>query len=93
MTDTHDAGGPIGPPECRVPSPSLPPSSIPPPYRLRPSLRAVLLAFLVHHNPFYLLRRLCMIAGCYALNGPGLQRGEFGRVLILVGTLNRTSCC
>jgi len=37
-------------------------------YTLRPSFRAALLAFLVHHNPFYLLSALFMVAGCYALN-------------------------
>ncbi|MDB5298200.1 MAG: hypothetical protein JWO31_4183, partial [Phycisphaerales bacterium] len=58
------------------------------PYALRPRFRQLLLGFLVHHNPFYLLSALCMIAGCYTLNaGLELRSGEVGRVLMLVGTL------
>ena len=58
-------------------------------YTLRPSLRAALLTFLVHHNPFYLLSALCMLAGCYALNsGLAPRTGQLGKLLLLIGTLN-----
>lgn len=58
-------------------------------YTLRPSLRSALLAFLVHHNPFYLLSALCMLAGCYALNsGLAARTGELQKLLTLLGVLN-----
>ena len=62
---------------------TTPPESEPPPappvYTIRPRLRSILLTFLVHHNPFYLLVP-CMIAGCYTLNGAlGLRTGEVDR--------------
>lgn len=58
-------------------------------YTIRPSVRAVLLAFLVHHNPFYLLSALCMIAGCYALNSAmALYSGDLRGLLVLIGTIN-----
>src|SRR3954467_1584939 len=47
-----------------------------------------LLRFLVHHNPFYLLSALCMIAGCFALNSALQTRsGELSKLLLLMGTL------
>jgi hypothetical protein len=47
-----------------------------------------LLRFLVHHNPFYLLSALCMIAGCFALNSALQTRtGELPKLLLLMGTL------
>lgn len=59
-----------------------------PPYSRPPSLRRLLIAFFVHHNPFYLLSALCMIAGCYTLNaGLELRTGEIQRILILIVTL------
>jgi hypothetical protein len=68
-------------------SSSAPPQTLA--YSIRPSFRRALHAFLVHHNPFYLLSALCMIAGCYALNsGLDVRSGEVRRVLVLVGTLN-----
>jgi hypothetical protein len=55
----------------------------------RPGFSPALASFLIHHNPFYLLSALCMIAGCFALNRDlGLQPGELSRLLLLVGTLN-----
>lgn len=58
-------------------------------YTLRPSLRAALLGFLVHHNPFYLLSALSMLAGCYALNsGLGARTGDLPKLLALLGVLN-----
>jgi len=58
-------------------------------YTIRPTVRAVLLAFLVHHNPFYLLSALCMIAGCYALNSAmALYSGDLRGLLVLIGTIN-----
>lgn len=58
-------------------------------YTLRPSLRSLLLTFLVHHNPFYLLSALCMLAGCYALNsGLAPRTAEVGKLLALIGVLN-----
>jgi hypothetical protein len=55
----------------------------------RAGLSRALSAFLFHHNPFYLLSALCMIAGCFMLNRDlGLQPGEMSRLLLLVGTLN-----
>lgn len=60
-----------------------------PAYTLRPSLRAALLTFLVHQNPFYLLSALSMLAGCYALNtGLAARTGDLGKLLALVGVLN-----
>src|SRR5207253_1919574 len=57
--------------------------------RLRPGLGAVLCSFLVHHNPFYLLSALSMVAGCYALNtGLAPRVGDTGKLLVLLGTLN-----
>ncbi len=56
---------------------------------VRARLSRALATFLFHHNPFYLLSALCMIAGCYALNGDlGLRAGELPRLLVLVVTLN-----
>lgn len=58
-------------------------------YLLRPSLRSLLVTFFVHHNPFYLLSALCMVAGCYALNSDlGTRTGELHKLLALIGTLN-----
>jgi hypothetical protein len=58
-------------------------------YTLRPTLRAALVAFLVHHNPFYLLSALCMVAACFALNqGLSPHAGEMTKLLALLGTLN-----
>lgn len=58
-------------------------------YTLRPSLRSALLAFLVHHNPFYLLSALSMLAGCYALNiGLAARTGELQKLLLLLSVLN-----
>ncbi|HXE55248.1 MAG TPA: hypothetical protein VN541_19650 [Tepidisphaeraceae bacterium] len=58
-------------------------------YTLRPSLRAALLTFLVHHNPFYLLSALSMLAGCYALNsGLAPRAGDLSKVLALIVVLN-----
>lgn len=55
----------------------------------RSGIPRALAKFLFHHNPFYLLSALCMIAGCYALNGDlGLRAGELPRLLVLVVTLN-----
>ncbi len=52
------------------------------------SLRSLLAQFFVHHNPFYLLSALCMIAGCYVLNlALELHAGEVRRLLILIATL------
>src|SRR5215207_2380731 len=60
-----------------------PPTPPAPPRRSNP-----LLGFLVHHNPFYLLSALCMIAGCYALNSALQTRsGELPKLLLLMGTL------
>lgn len=60
-------------------------ASLPP---TRSSFRDSLLRFLVHHNPFYLLSALCMIAGCYALNSAlGTRSGELSKLLLLLGTL------
>jgi hypothetical protein len=59
------------------------------PYSVRPRVRHLLVTFLFHHNPFYLLSALCMIAGCYVLNaGLELRTGEVGRILLLIGTLS-----
>lgn len=56
---------------------------------LRPTFRSLLVAFLFHHNPFYLLSAFCMIAGCYALNSAlDLRAGQMRRMLILLGTIN-----
>src|SRR6476620_3676533 len=64
-------------------SPAAPPSLPDPPRRENPLLR-----FLVHHNPFYLLSALCMIAGCFALNSALQTRsGELSKLLLLMGTL------
>lgn len=58
-------------------------------YVLRPSLRARLLNFLVHHNPFFLLSALCMLLGCYAINsGLAPRTGDLPKLLALIGTLN-----
>lgn len=58
-------------------------------YTLRPSFRSALLAFLVHHNPFYLLSALSMLAGCYALNsGLAARTGELQKLFLLLGVLN-----
>jgi len=58
-------------------------------YSVRPSFRSLLASFLVHHNPFYLLSALCMVAGCFALNSDLATRsGELGKLLALIGTLN-----
>jgi hypothetical protein len=58
-------------------------------YTLRPSLRSLLLTFLVHHNPFYLLSAVSMLIGCYALNaGLATRTGEIGKLLALIGVLN-----
>jgi hypothetical protein len=58
-------------------------------YTIRPSARATGLSFLVHHNPFYLLSALCMIAGCYALNSSmALYSGDLRGLLVLIGTIN-----
>lgn len=58
-------------------------------YTLRPSFRAALLGFLVHHNPFYLLSALSMLAGCYALNsGLAARTGDLPKLLALLGVLN-----
>ena len=58
-------------------------------YTLRPHLRAMLMTFLVHHNPFYLLSALCMVAACLALNeGLSPRAGEMTKLLMLLGTLN-----
>ncbi len=58
-------------------------------YFLRPSIRTLLVTFFVHHNPFYLLSALCMVAGCYALNSDlGTRTGEWPKLLALIGTLN-----
>ncbi|QOV87667.1 hypothetical protein [Humisphaera borealis] len=66
---------------------TVPPDQ-PPPYSIRPRFRTLLLTFLVHHNPFYLISALCMIAGCYVLNiGLELRTGEVHRILVLIGTL------
>jgi hypothetical protein len=60
-----------------------------PRYRLRPTLRAALVSFLVHHNPFYLLSALSMVAGCYAINsGLSPRTGELPKLLTLLGILN-----
>ncbi len=58
-------------------------------YTLRPSLRSLLVTFLVHHNPFYLLSAVSMLAGCYALNtGLAPRTAEIGKLLALIGVLN-----
>ncbi|HEY8750512.1 MAG TPA: hypothetical protein VIM11_21180 [Tepidisphaeraceae bacterium] len=58
-------------------------------YTLRPSIRKSLATFFVHHNPFYLLSALCMLAGCYALNnGLGARPGDLAKLLALLGVLN-----
>ena len=58
-------------------------------YTLRPSLRSLLVTFLVHHNPFYLLSAVSMLLGCYALNaGLATRTGEIGKLLALIGMLN-----
>ena len=58
-------------------------------YTLRPSLRSLLITFLVHHNPFYLLSALSMLAGCYALNaGLAPRTAEIGKLLALIGVLS-----
>ncbi len=58
-------------------------------YFLRPSIRSLLVTFFVHHNPFYLLSALCMVAGCYSLNSDlGTRTGELPKLLALIGTLN-----
>ncbi|MDB5332816.1 MAG: hypothetical protein JWP03_3967 [Phycisphaerales bacterium] len=60
-----------------------------PRYTLRPSVRSLLVSFLVHRNPFYLLSALCMVAGCYALNsGLAPRTAEVPKLLVLLGTLN-----
>jgi hypothetical protein len=60
-----------------------------PRYTLRPSVRSLLVGFLVHRNPFYLLSALCMVAGCYALNsGLAPRTAEVPKLLVLLGTLN-----
>ena len=45
-------------------------------YTLRPHLRAALMTFLVHHNPFYLLSALCMVAACLAPRARALTKQE-----------------
>jgi hypothetical protein len=76
----HDSGG------AAAPEPVLPEFRS---HTLRPKVRSLLFAFLAHHNPFYLLSALCMIAGCYALNGAlDVRAGQLGRILILLGTIN-----
>ncbi|HEX4795934.1 MAG TPA: hypothetical protein VH370_19250 [Humisphaera sp.] len=58
-------------------------------YTLHPTVRAALLRFLVHHNPFYLLSALCMVAACLALNTAiSPHAGELLKVMALLGTLN-----
>lgn len=58
-------------------------------YVLRPRLRDLLLQFLVHKNPFYLLSALSMIAGCFAINSDlSPHAGELGKVLCLLAILN-----
>ena len=58
-------------------------------YTLRPSFRAAIVSFFVHHNPFYLISALCMLSGCYALNsGLAPRTGDLGKLLGLVGILN-----
>lgn len=58
-------------------------------YVLRPRLRDLLLQFLVHKNPFYLLSALSMIAGCFAINSDLSPRaGELGKLLYLLAILN-----
>ncbi|MDB5293250.1 MAG: hypothetical protein JWL69_4491 [Phycisphaerales bacterium] len=60
-----------------------------PRYTLRPSVRSLLVGFLVHRNPFYLLSALCMVAGCFALNsGLAPRTAEVPKLLVLLGTLN-----
>ena len=55
----------------------------------RRSLCGLCFGFLSHHNPFYLISALCMIAGCYALNSAlELRAGQIHRLLILIATLN-----
>jgi hypothetical protein len=50
----------------------------------RAGMPRALATFLFHHNPFYLLSALCMIAGCYLLNDDlGLRVGELPRLLLL----------
>ena len=58
-------------------------------YVLRPRLRDLLLQFLVHKNPFYLLSALSMIAGCFAINSDlSPHAGELGKLLCLLAILN-----
>lgn len=58
-------------------------------YVLRPRLRDLLLQFLVHKNPFYLLSALSMIAGCFAINNDlSPHAGELGKLLYLLAILN-----
>src|SRR5689334_12442151 len=58
-------------------------------YTLNPSLRATLKTFLIHHNPFYLLSALSMLAGCYALNSAlSVRTGEIWKLLRLIAALN-----
>ena len=58
-------------------------------YVLRPRLRDLLLQFLVHKNPFYLLSALSMIAGCFAINSDlSPHAGELGKLLYLLAILN-----
>jgi len=58
-------------------------------YTLRPTLRAALMGFLVHHNPFYLLSALCMVAGCFAINsGLAPRTAELPKLLLLLTILN-----
>ena len=60
-----------------------------PTYTLRPSVRATLNTFLIHHNPFYLLSALSMLAGCYALNSAlAVRTGEIWKLLGLIAALN-----
>jgi hypothetical protein len=46
-------------------------------------------AWIIDHNPFYLLSALCMLFGCYALNhAMNVQAGEFWKLIALLITTN-----
>ncbi len=47
------------------------------------------IAWIVDHNPFYLLSALCMLFGCYALqHAMNLQAGELWKLISLLATIN-----
>ena len=46
------------------------------------------LRLIVDHNPFFLLSGLCMLFGCYLLNGGTTRAGDVGKLVILLLVIN-----